>query len=509
MPGSGAGVLSGFLGRRRQCAALTDAMPAPVGGERAAMLEQINRFIEESRRALGAGEAVAGAAGPPGRTAGRAMQGDFELYLSEGPLFAALADELAARHRLVFLLRSPLALLARWQTGAAELSRERLEAVARLDPDLGDKLRGAGSPLDRQVRALEWFLARAATRPKADILRYEDLFASPAEAVSRLATGLEAPASIISAAPEHHDEGVDLSALAAAARSLQPLAEPFYPGFGEAVEAIGAGRRSGGAASRPWRADFFVAGVQKGGTTALDGLLRTCPGIAMASRKEPHFFDDDRIDWTRPDYDAFHIWFQPRPAGKTVSGESTPVYLYWPGALERIRAYNPDAKFIVCLRHPAFRAYSHWLMENAAGKDVLTFSEAIGERGRSRIGQSANGAHRVYSYVERGLYAGQIEKLLSLFPRESVLFLRTDRLWRDTDGVLREVCGFLGVEWRGTSGAPVYVSPNKAGRRPTLLPEDRRRLDAMFARDIARTQTLTGLDLADWRDPAYAEPMAI
>ncbi|MCA0448534.1 MAG: sulfotransferase, partial [Proteobacteria bacterium] len=40
------------------------------------------------------------------------------------------------------------------------------------------------------------------------------------------------------------------------------------------------------------RVDFFIAGVQKGGTTALDHYLRDHPAIQMASVKEVHAFDD-------------------------------------------------------------------------------------------------------------------------------------------------------------------------------------------------------------------------
>ena len=47
------------------------------------------------------------------------------------------------------------------------------------------------------------------------------------------------------------------------------------------------------------RVDFVIGGVQKGGTTALDKILRRHPDIAMAREKEPHMFDDD---------EAFDIW---------------------------------------------------------------------------------------------------------------------------------------------------------------------------------------------------------
>ena len=84
---------------------------------------------------------------------------------------------------------------------------------------------------------------------------------------------------------------------------------------------------------------FIVAGVQKGGTTALFDYLGEEPALSLAREKEVHFFDDEDQDWAAPDYGAYHAHFA-APDGRQ-RGEATPIYLYWPGSLERIAAYNP------------------------------------------------------------------------------------------------------------------------------------------------------------------------
>ncbi len=48
-----------------------------------------------------------------------------------------------------------------------------------------------------------------------------------------------------------------------------------------------------------------------------------------------HFFDDETQDWSAPDYGAYHAHFGARDG---LRGEATPIYAYWPNALERIRA---------------------------------------------------------------------------------------------------------------------------------------------------------------------------
>ena len=49
------------------------------------------------------------------------------------------------------------------------------------------------------------------------------------------------------------------------------------------------------------RVDFLIAGVQKGGTTALHAYLSEHPGLNLAAEKELHFFDDQTVDWAHPD----------------------------------------------------------------------------------------------------------------------------------------------------------------------------------------------------------------
>lgn len=245
------------------------------------------------------------------------------------------------------------------------------------------------------------------------------------------------------------------------------------------------------------KVDFFIAGVQKGGTTALDAMLREHPAIQMASKKEVHIFDDETLDWSAPDYKLLHKHFD-WTAADVKRGEATPIYTYWPNSMERLAAYNPDAKIAICLRHPAYRAYSHWQMETKRERDDLCFSDAI-RSGRQRVGK----AHRVFSYVERGFYAQQIARAQTLF--EHVHFIRTDRLWSDTGAEVAQLCQFLGV-------APInperkYTAPVDTRGGAPILRDDLSQLVDLYADDIRATQALTGLDLNDWLDASYAEPM--
>jgi hypothetical protein len=246
------------------------------------------------------------------------------------------------------------------------------------------------------------------------------------------------------------------------------------------------------------KVDCLVAGVQKGGTSACFEYLRAMPGLQLPDVKEAHFFDDDGgVDWARPDYGRYHALFA--DDGR-MWGEATPIYLYWPNCLERIAAYNPAMRLILLFRDPVERAWSHWKMEYAKGKESEPFPWCI-RAGRARLDPgdpAAPGHHRVYSYVERGFYGRQVARLLALFPREQCLFLRSEAL-RDAPGpVLRQIARFL--DQPPPAGiAPRIVHPAREhDYGHTLDRADIAMLADVYASDINQFSDLTAIDAKGW-----------
>ena len=238
------------------------------------------------------------------------------------------------------------------------------------------------------------------------------------------------------------------------------------------------------------RVTFLIAGVQKGGTTALFDYLLEDPAIALSDVKEVHFFDDETRDWARPDYGAYHAQF-PDPKGRSC-GEATPIYVYWPNALERIRVYNPAMRLILTLRDPVERAWSHWRMEYGRGAETEPFAWCIRE-GRQRLFDARPwGHHREYSYVERGFYAEQLDRLFALFPREQVMLLRAEDLRADPDLALSEVRDFLGLDELATPPSRESHVGKEMDYGSYLTPADVAHLRALYARDQARLKALAG-----------------
>ena len=103
------------------------------------------------------------------------------------------------------------------------------------------------------------------------------------------------------------------------------------------------------------------------------------------------------------------------------------------------------------------------------------------------------GWRREVSYVERGLYGEQIERLLGLLPREQLLIRTAEDLQADPAGVVDATRRFLGV--------PPLTSPPRprvANAAPemdygsALTETDAAFLRTLYARDQAKLERLIG-----------------
>jgi hypothetical protein len=98
------------------------------------------------------------------------------------------------------------------------------------------------------------------------------------------------------------------------------------------------------------RVEIVIGGVQKAGTTSLFRYLQAHPALLAPLRaKELHFFDDEALDWSEPNYELLHGAFGDAGANRKAY-EATPIYLFWPPSLQRIHSYNPKMKLIFLFR---------------------------------------------------------------------------------------------------------------------------------------------------------------
>jgi hypothetical protein len=240
--------------------------------------------------------------------------------------------------------------------------------------------------------------------------------------------------------------------------------------------------------------DFVIAGTQKGSTTALDRYLRDHPQVCMADRKELHFFDEGDSSWLGAVRRLrYHAHFSPG-ATHILLGEATPAYMYMEPVARRIWEYNPAMKWIMVLRNPIDRAFSHWNMESGRGIDDLPFSEALlQESVRSR--KALPNQHPVYSYVDRGFYTEQIRRVWRFFPKGQTLILKSDDLRGSPAAILRQVTEFLGVSpFDSVEETEVFANPH----HKTMGENEAEYLRAIFEHDILALERMLDWDCADW-----------
>lgn len=242
--------------------------------------------------------------------------------------------------------------------------------------------------------------------------------------------------------------------------------------------------------------DFLLAGAQKSGTSALDFYLRQHPEICMANKKEVHFFDNESFFLDQHiDYSRYHQFFPDfYEQNLKLRGEATPIYMYWKEAPRRIFNYNPNMKFILILRNPIERAFSHWNMERSRNAEQLNFWDAITLE-VERCKETYPLQHRVYSYLDRGFYTEQLERLWRWFPKKNIFIIHYDELKNQPESTLKQLYSFLAVKPIPFLGEEkVFMIPYER----VMTSQEHNFLLTVFKDEIIKLEQLLNWDCSHW-----------
>jgi tetratricopeptide (TPR) repeat protein len=308
------------------------------------------------------------------------------------------------------------------------------------------------------------------------------------------------------------------------------------------------------------KANLFLIGAAKSGTTALASSLGQHPAIASLPIKEPgHFSTDLRIpvfssrynrllQWNEAAYfkkarlEDRHIGFvesesnyqklvdqaiTTNPNTNYVLDAST-AYLYSANAPAQLRHYAPDAKIVLILRNPIERAYSHYTMALKYGMEQEEPMQAFKREAEF------NPAHwgQDECYLELGQYAKQLERWLECFPLDQLHIIWYDDFTADPQKAMNALMKYLDLptfvlqqsDQLNVGVVPKYATLNKWAMQtlgslreklpkslvhwlkkktqvaaPELDPETRSFLAAAFTEQIEQLAALTGKDLNHWK----------
>jgi hypothetical protein len=206
-------------------------------------------------------------------------------------------------------------------------------------------------------------------------------------------------------------------------------------------------------------------------------------------RKGVHYFDkryELGLAWYRGNFPiATASQLRRWHLGGTLTGESSPYYMFHPLAPSRIARDLPDVRLLVILRDPVERAYSAHSHELARGFEREPFERAIelepqrleGERLRMLSEEGYQSSHWQHNaYLTRGRYVEQLKVLESEVGRKRILVLDSHDFFATPEPVFRDACEFLGLP---PTGDIAFERHNARDRAP-LDPGLRRRLQDYF-----------------------------
>jgi hypothetical protein len=207
--------------------------------------------------------------------------------------------------------------------------------------------------------------------------------------------------------------------------------------------------------------DFFIGGVQKGGTTSLYAALVQHPQIIPGKFKEVFYYgNSDNYNKGLGHYKqffatSFHKKNKESKLGKpALAVDASTNTFEGKEAPQRILKDNPDAKIIFILRNPTERAYSHYKMSFGRKWDLATFEKALEleeariEEGKKRSVEFSghNYAYQRLGYKSRGVYINYLKNWYNEFPKENILVVSSESFFANPGYVFGMICDFLKID---------------------------------------------------------------
>ena len=203
--------------------------------------------------------------------------------------------------------------------------------------------------------------------------------------------------------------------------------------------------------------DFLIIGFVKCGTTSLYEYLMLHPNVYPPKGKEIDYFDrlyNNGPNWYKNSFPLkIKKYFLKNIFNKEfLTGEATPRYIEHPHTLQRIKSFIPNAKFIVLLRNPIDRAFSHYKMNLRNEYEYLSFEDAIKNeqqriKGRhEKMSKNENyysWDYDIYGYLEHGIYVNKLKTWMEVFPKEQFLIIQSEDFMENPSEVYKKSLKFL------------------------------------------------------------------
>ena len=286
----------------------------------------------------------------------------------------------------------------------------------------------------------------------------------------------------------------------------------------------------------------FILGAAKAGTTSLYRYLRPHPEVYFPPLKELYFFDArDELYCSGETQEVYEKLYK-GSVGYKIRVDSTPTYLHTlcRNTPQRIADFfgGRPLKFIVLLRNPIERAFSHYLQKKNIYRAVNESFEEIIALELSRSYEE--NVESWTTYIADSMYGHQLKAWFQYFPRDWFKVIVSEDLKSNPAGVMKDICLFLDVSdvfdtdfrkqynqsgtMRSAFVAKLLQSPPALMRRlmpphmrrivrekitianikavdekPTMNAATRQKLAELFRDDVSLLGELTLMDYSSWR----------
>ena len=293
--------------------------------------------------------------------------------------------------------------------------------------------------------------------------------------------------------------------------------------------------------------NFLCLGAPKSGTTSLFEILKQHPEIGLSSFKETHFFDTD-INWNKGKKWYSDSYFSTLKTKKRI-GEFTPSYLSKEICAQRIKDTLEDkVKFVVILRNPIDRAFSHYLHTSRDEYEKLSFIESLSketERLESFVKEKDDLSYARFCYKDSSMYSSHLKNYFNIFNKEQFCIILFNDFVKNRSSTINKILSFLDLSTEVKMNIDLKINPasearsvnlkkimtkksiirtllkylvpslslrqriknkihernNKAAVKPILTTEERLFCyNNYFKNDIINLEELLNIDLKDWKE---------
>lgn len=249
--------------------------------------------------------------------------------------------------------------------------------------------------------------------------------------------------------------------------------------------------------------DFFIIGNSFCGKTLLYNYLTQHRSILSNLREETGFFTDH--------YEKGNLWYKSnfpftftKHLYKLIYGKiplvGETINIPFTDKPEKISKIVPLPKIIVILRNPVERTYARYHAMVRAGIETLSFEKALSTEDRWTGEKKEMKENKIYyknnkkvsRYLSKSIYIDDLEWWTKFFPKENMIFLKSEDLFNDTLQTVNQSIEFLGLS---PLKKLITLGINYEKDVPKMNPDTKKELLEYFKPYNERLYNFVGKDL--------------